>query len=222
MTEDEWPARLARTVAGQVRAYRELRGMSAAELADACAALGLPISRSAIADLESGRRPTVSVAELLVFARVLHVPPIELLCPVGRADAVEILPGRKTPPWTALRWVSGEAPLPDPGECGAGYLSSPEVELYRESATYAYRLHAEYESACTQAGFRVGAARRAANAAAGDAERAAHLARAAAEERRYRESRRRLREHRERMRREGFVPPPLTTHLPDAGDERDA
>src|SRR5690606_21194626 len=87
---------------------------------------------------------------------------------------------------------------------------------------YAYRLHAEYESACTQAGFRVGAARRAANAAAGDAERAAHLARAATEERRYRESRRRLREHRERMRREGFVPPPLTTHLPDVGDERGA
>lgn len=86
--------------------------MSAQQLADRCAALGFPLGRSVIANFENGRRPTISVPELLVLAYALGVPPIALLFPVGREATVEPLPGRTAPTWDALRWFTGEGPLP--------------------------------------------------------------------------------------------------------------
>ena len=71
---DDWPARVAATVAREVRRYRESQRpkMSAQQLADRTAELGAPIPRSVLANLESGRRETVSVAEILVLAAALE------------------------------------------------------------------------------------------------------------------------------------------------------
>ena len=63
------------------------------QLADRTAELGMPIPRSVLANLESGRRDTVSVAEVLVLAAALDVAPIELICPVGFDKQTEMLPG---------------------------------------------------------------------------------------------------------------------------------
>ena len=93
----DWSAKLTRTVAGQVRRYRDARGMSAQQLADACEKLGYPIPRSVIANLESGRRESVSLSELLVLAAALHVSPPALVIPVDTTADVEILPGKSLP-----------------------------------------------------------------------------------------------------------------------------
>lgn len=90
--------------------------MSAQQLADRCAQLGFPLHRSVIANLENGRRPTVSVAELLVLAEALGVPAARLLIPLDNGD-VETLPGRPVNPWTALRSFTGD--------------NTPEMELLR-------------------------------------------------------------------------------------------
>jgi transcriptional regulator with XRE-family HTH domain len=94
-------------IAGEVRHWRDKRGLSTQKLANRCAEIGLPIQRSVLANLESGRRNTLSVAELLVLAEALQVAPALLIAPV-RTDAVEILPGREVDPWEAVLWIGGE------------------------------------------------------------------------------------------------------------------
>jgi hypothetical protein len=75
----------------------------------------MPIPRSTLADLENGRRASISVAEWLAIAAALDVPPVMLLCPVGTADTAEVLPGTEAPAFRAAQWVAGEAPLRHPG-----------------------------------------------------------------------------------------------------------
>jgi transcriptional regulator with XRE-family HTH domain len=116
MTQDGWQERLTRVIAGEVRRYRRERGMSAQKLADECGRLGLPIARSVIANLEHGRRDAVSVAELLVLAAALRIPPLLLVIPVARQEALEILPGTEAPTWAAALWWRGEADFQDYGD----------------------------------------------------------------------------------------------------------
>jgi transcriptional regulator with XRE-family HTH domain len=114
-TQTPWAARITRSIAGEIRQRRKARGMSAEDLAAACADLGMPIPRSTLADLENGRRASISVAEWLAIAAALDVPPVMLLCPVGTAETAEVLPGAEAPAFRAAQWVAGEAPLRHPG-----------------------------------------------------------------------------------------------------------
>lgn len=111
VTLDNWQRRVTRTVAREIRRYRDERKLSAQQLADRTAELGMGIPRSVLANLESGRRETVTVPEILVLAAALEVAPIELFCPVGFDEQIEILPGRMVDPLSASRWVDGELML---------------------------------------------------------------------------------------------------------------
>lgn len=82
--------------------------MSAQQLALRCAELGLPtLTRSTIANLESGRRQYVDVAELLILAAALQVAPAVLVFPVGYEAEVERLPGQTATPLDAVDQFSG-------------------------------------------------------------------------------------------------------------------
>jgi transcriptional regulator with XRE-family HTH domain len=112
-------------VAREVRRHRDRRRLSAQQLADRTADFGMPVPRNVLANLESGRRDTISVAEVLVLAAVLGVSPMELICPVGYDTEIEILPGRKMDPQQASRWVDGELTLDATGQ--AADLRSPSL-----------------------------------------------------------------------------------------------
>jgi transcriptional regulator with XRE-family HTH domain len=103
---------LAATVAGQLKRLREGR-LSAQQLARKTAELGHEVPRSVIANLENGRRPTISVAEVIVLAQALGVPPLELLFPLGKVPSVEVLPNHSLDTWDAAKWFTGESHLPD-------------------------------------------------------------------------------------------------------------
>jgi hypothetical protein len=62
-----------------------------------------------LANFESGRRPTVSIAEVLVFARALNVPPLLLVFPLGQEESPEVLPDESAPVWAAAQWFTGES-----------------------------------------------------------------------------------------------------------------
>jgi transcriptional regulator with XRE-family HTH domain len=116
MTQNqEWSAALHQRIAQAIRAARGGR-MSAQELADATEQLGYPISRSQIANYESGRKQGLDVAELLVIAGALRVPPITLLFG-GPPDAdVQLLPpGTTAPAFFAMAWFAGDRELAWPG-----------------------------------------------------------------------------------------------------------
>lgn len=103
MGQPDWPGRIAATVASQMRKYRRERKISTQRLAVMTAELGMEIPRSVLANFESGRRETVTVAELLILAYALDVTPAMLLIPSGEA---EILPGITWPSEKAAHWLS--------------------------------------------------------------------------------------------------------------------
>lgn len=85
--------------------------MTATRLADELTKIGLRYSRAQVTNLEAGvRRETVTVGEILAFAKVLNVPPLLLILPLDSPDRMEVLPGVVDDPWTAWRWFTGEFP----------------------------------------------------------------------------------------------------------------
>jgi transcriptional regulator with XRE-family HTH domain len=179
-TQQDWPARLTRAIAGEIRHHRGERGWSAQQLADECARVGMSIPRSVLADLENGRRASIAAAELLTIAAALEIPPGLLLCPVGRADSAEVLPGYSVPPFRALQWLAGESPLPQPGR--ADVLTSWVPASGPAAVLTAYRSNDLAGREAMNSAGRAHEYRRHATAAAGDGERAAYTAAASAEE----------------------------------------
>lgn len=108
MAQESWEQRLTSSVATQVRRYRRLRKMSAQGLSDRCAELGVPIARPVLSNLENGRRESITLAELLVLAQVLEVPPTLLISPVDIEPTMEILPARVAQTEDVLEWFAGE------------------------------------------------------------------------------------------------------------------
>jgi transcriptional regulator with XRE-family HTH domain len=67
-------------VAREIQGLRKRRNLSARKLAELCAEAGAPgLNRSVIANIEAGRRPSISIDELFVLAQVLDVSVIWLL-----------------------------------------------------------------------------------------------------------------------------------------------
>lgn len=113
-----WPEGWTHRIGRNLAALRAKKGISGRELSEKCEALGHPMPRNLIANLESGRKTTVPVHEIAVLARALDVPPIRLLFPLGTEETVEALPGRHVPTWYAVQWWRGKQfPLEtEPGE----------------------------------------------------------------------------------------------------------
>ncbi|MFE9432192.1 helix-turn-helix domain-containing protein [Streptomyces sp. NPDC006640] len=131
----DWSTRLALAVAQEVRRHRQEQGLSAQQLADRCAQIGMPIQRSVLANLESGRRTTVTVAEVLVLAHALNVPPGVLMFPVGHEQESEVLPGSWVEPGSAVEWLAGRSFFA--GEAADDFFETPLgfFRLHQDAAT---------------------------------------------------------------------------------------
>ncbi len=106
----EWTDQVMATVAAEVRRRRKKRGISAQELADACAAIGHPIPRNVIANMESGRRSVLPLVDVIVLAEALDTHPALLIYPLGHVSEVQRLPlQHPTPTWHAMSWFTGES-----------------------------------------------------------------------------------------------------------------
>jgi transcriptional regulator with XRE-family HTH domain len=183
--------------------------MSAQQLSDRCGELGLPIARSVLANFESGRRPTLSVAELLVLAEALDVPPTSLVFPVGYTRTVEVLPGVDCDTYRAANWwagVGGWVGMSEPD----GHIERVGVVLYDEHADLVREVEAN----------RMTARMRLEEAARLDKERdkdlrAALFELSEAANERAGQAEEVVNEIRAEMRRRGFMPPELPPDLDD-------
>ena len=110
--KQDWAEGLHARIASAIKDARANR--PAQWLADETERLGYPISRAAIANYESGRKKGLDVAELLILAAALRIPPLAILFPQLPNGPVEVLPGMETSSWNAAAWFSGEANSPDP------------------------------------------------------------------------------------------------------------
>ncbi|MDM1896014.1 hypothetical protein PP299_07365 [Mycobacteroides abscessus] len=108
----DWAEEQAYRVAQEVRRLRDPQ--TAQWLADRTKALGYPLTRTVISDLEVGRRRYVTTAELIILARALNTAPIALMYPPPYRAAIQILPvpegqeAVKLETIVAAQWFSGE------------------------------------------------------------------------------------------------------------------
>ncbi|MGA5108706.1 helix-turn-helix domain-containing protein [Streptomyces pseudogriseolus] len=126
-------------VRARVKELRRRKGWTAAELGEQLATRGVPWNRAIVTNFELGRRPAVSVQELMALALVLDVAPLNLLVPLDSQ------PYRVTPEATDVqdsvvvwRWLKGEKPLPGTPTAGARtfYAEVPAVEIQRRGHVY--------------------------------------------------------------------------------------
>lgn len=102
---------ITRVVARRVAELRKERGMSGAKLSAAVRELGLRSwVDSTVGKLETLRRESVTVAELLALATALDVSPLLLLADVNGDEPVPVAEGRNMSPWEAIMWMLGRAP----------------------------------------------------------------------------------------------------------------
>ena len=90
---DEWTEGLHQRIAEAIKDARQGR-LTGQQLADDTEQLGYPITRSQIANYESGRKQSLDVAELLLLAAALGVPPVALLFPTCRMVTSKCCRGR--------------------------------------------------------------------------------------------------------------------------------
>lgn len=119
---------LTAVIAERVKALRNGARLSGPALATAMNERGIPWNRTTVAKLETGRRESISVQELLALALVLDVPPSWLLVDPKADTRVPIAEGVEVDPWSALLWMSGKEPLSDRG--GAAWQHAAEVLLH--------------------------------------------------------------------------------------------
>jgi len=109
MTNIGWAHDTTQRVASELKKLRAEHTVQ--WLSDRTAELGHRIGRSRISDLERGDRGgPLGVAELIVLAKALRVPPLLLLYPAMSAGEVEVLSGHRTTSRQAAQWFSGRAP----------------------------------------------------------------------------------------------------------------
>lgn len=87
-----WSQAWAAEIGQNIQRIRKTLGVSASRLSEACSDLGYGIPRSTIANLESGRKESVPVHELVVIAEALGVPPLHLLYPIDLPSSVQYVP----------------------------------------------------------------------------------------------------------------------------------
>ena len=104
---------LAGRVGAAVQARRKALKMTAVRLAERTQELGYPITRVSITKIETNnRRGKLDIAELLVLAAALNVPPVLLVFPNYPEGEVELLPAHLARSDEAVRWMSGVSVLP--------------------------------------------------------------------------------------------------------------
>lgn len=102
---------VAQSVATNVKAVRDRRGLSQQQLAARLGELGRPMQASAVAKIESGAR-RVDVDDLAALAVALNVAVARLLVPDGGEDEpVFVVPAFSVPAYSAWDWATGERSL---------------------------------------------------------------------------------------------------------------
>jgi transcriptional regulator with XRE-family HTH domain len=103
-----WQLELAKRVGAAVKDRRTSLKMTAQQLAERTKGLGYPVTRVAISKMESNSRAgKLDIAELLILAAALEVPPVVLLFPEIPDGKVRLFPEVTIDSDGAVRWFSG-------------------------------------------------------------------------------------------------------------------
>lgn len=105
-----WELELSRRVGLAVQARRKALGLTAQQLAERTKDLGYHVTRVAISKIEGNLRAgKLDIAELLVLALALDIPPALLVFPGYPEGSVEVVPGRTADSGSAVNWLGGRS-----------------------------------------------------------------------------------------------------------------
>lgn len=127
---DSWPDEITARIAAEIK---RLRGDRAGQwLSDRTAELGQRVSRSTISEIETGRRKSITVADLIILAAALDTVPLALIYPGPYDQDVRALPELEVPQIWAVRWFSGELPRRSevPFDDKGHYVQIPHAQAY--------------------------------------------------------------------------------------------
>jgi transcriptional regulator with XRE-family HTH domain len=112
MATPENGAPIVRRAAENVRALRQLRGLSLDALAQRLEQLGHPIALNGLSKLENGKRG-VDVDDLIALAIALDCSPNRLMLTSGADEKVRIAltPKARISEHAAWRWAAGDEPI---------------------------------------------------------------------------------------------------------------
>jgi transcriptional regulator with XRE-family HTH domain len=114
-----------------VRAIRKARRLSTQKLSELCTGVGYAVPRNTIVNLETGRKESLSVQELVAIALALDTPPVMLLYSLDRD--VEIAPGEPRNPFHAVEWFSGRWSAAAASELtDSDRLVAPHLQILRD------------------------------------------------------------------------------------------
>ncbi len=223
MTNREWARDATHRVGLEIK---RLRGEHTVQwLSDRTAELGHRVGRSRISDLERGDRGGVlDIAELVVLARALGVPPLQLLFPIGREAMTEVLPGAVVPTWASAKWFTNEGAFPQAMRDGGWTASTEDIDAWKAGVPLRFReLDRMYKQWGAARGEVQKARDEAVEATTPEARKSARNVLELAEER-LRGAEDAVRNHREYIRQLGLDPGPLSpkfAYLDEAPDGTD-
>jgi len=102
---------LSAVASANIRRFRVGANLNQVELGERVAALGVPMNRSVVANIESGRRTSLSIEELAAFAIVLNVAPVNLLLPADVDASVSVAPAVVDTALNVRSWICGSRAL---------------------------------------------------------------------------------------------------------------
>ena len=106
---DDWETRLSKQVARNISFYKYLQKLTTKQLAEICNEIykgNGEIKVPTLNGLFHGKRKSISIGEIMVFARALKVAPIMLMLPVATAEDIEIVPGETVEPLEAYKYIT--------------------------------------------------------------------------------------------------------------------
>jgi transcriptional regulator with XRE-family HTH domain len=106
---------LSEIAAANVKRLRQDVRLSQAEFAERVAALGVDMNRSIVANIEGGRRESLTLEEVAAFAVVLNVSPTNLMLPTDDTAPVAVTPEITDTAHFVRSWIYGRSRLPSVG-----------------------------------------------------------------------------------------------------------
>jgi transcriptional regulator with XRE-family HTH domain len=133
----EWSVNWTRVIGENVRSIRKARKLSTQSLSDICSErVGYAVPRNTIVNLETGRKESLSVQELVVIALALDTPPVVLLYPLDQD--VEIAPGEPRNPFHAVEWFAGKWSAGEASELtDSGHPAADQLRVLRDYVEWA-------------------------------------------------------------------------------------
>lgn len=105
MSNEEWAAEQTRRIGDEIK---RLRGKRTGQwLSDRTAELGQRVSRSTISEIETGRRKSITVTDLILLAAALNTTPVALVYPGPYTRPIKFTPNQEVPEIWAAQWFSG-------------------------------------------------------------------------------------------------------------------